>query len=226
MRVVVKQQKDIKPTKERLEFTFNLQTNRSVEIALEWENWRIPFTIQVDLAATSLAYIQTQMSGALGFDPPSLQAAANWCLTNNVNFEQALRWITSTTDPNLGGVNNFTSISIRSGLLSKLGKKDEAEKFMQQALDIASSIEFHQYGRQLLGQKKNTEAMAVFEKNYAKSKGEWPTNVGMMRGYSANGDFKKALTHAKLALTQAPDDLNRKNLETAIKTLESAKALH
>ena len=113
LRVVTKQQKDVKPFKERLEFAYSNQTNTSVEVALEWEYWRIPFVIEVDLVATTLSQIQSQMSGALGFDPPSLQAAANWCLTNNVNYDQALRWITSATDPNLGGVNNFSALSIR-----------------------------------------------------------------------------------------------------------------
>ena len=81
------------------------------------------------------------------------------------------------------------------------------------------------YGRQLLSQKKTAEAMAVFQKNYTKYKGAWPTNVGMMRGYSATGDLKKALEHAKLALAQAPDEQNKKALEQAVKTLSEGKQL-
>jgi hypothetical protein len=67
--------------------------------------------------------------------------------------------------------------------------------------------------------------MAVFEKNYKKYKGAWPTNGGMMRGYSANGDLKKALEHAKIALNQAPNQESKRAIEQAIKTLESGKAL-
>jgi len=47
--------------------------------------------------------------------------------------------------------------------------------------------------------------------------------VGLMRGYAANGDLQKALEHAKKALVQAPDELNRKNLEAMVKTLEEGK---
>jgi len=225
LRVSSKQQKNLTISKERLEFNFDNQTENSVEIALEWEYWRIPFTVQVDLKKTILANIQSQMSGALGFDPPSLQAAANWCLNNDVNLNQALSWITSATDPNLGGVQNFSALSIRSGLLEKLGNKQEAENFMKQALENGTSIELHQYGRKLLGQKKIADAMMVFEMNFKKNNGVWPTHVGLMRGYSALGNLKKALEHGKIALTQAPDDLNKKSLEMAIKTLESGKAL-
>ena len=36
-----------------------------MELSLLWENWKIPMTIGVDLNATTLASIQSQMSGAM-----------------------------------------------------------------------------------------------------------------------------------------------------------------
>jgi hypothetical protein len=39
------------------------------------------------------------------------------------------------------------------------------------------------------------------------------------------GDIKKALEEAKLALPQAPDDLNKRSLEQAIQKLSEGKAL-
>jgi hypothetical protein len=47
-------------------------------------------------------------------------------------------------------------------------------------------------------------------------------NVGLARGYSAAGDLKKALEHAKTALGQAPDEGNKKALEKAIELLSRA----
>lgn len=225
MRVGTRQKKNQPTMQERLTYNFNNQTENSVEISLDWERWSIPFKVEIDAKKTTLAYIQAQMSGELGFDPPSLIAAANWCVRNDVNYEQALNWITSATSPTLGGENSFGALSTKSKILDKLGKKAEAATAMQQALENAKPLELHTYGRQLLLDKKPTEAMAVFEKNFKKNNGAWPTNVGMMRGYSANGNIPKALEHAKAALAQAPDDLNKKTLEAAIKTLESGKAL-
>ena len=225
LRVTTHQQKDIKESRERLDYTFSNQTDRSVEVALEWEKWRIPFKVEVDLINTTLASIRTQLSGAMGFDPPGLEAAAAWCLQNNINIEEALDWINVVVDPTMGRVNSFHALSTKAGLLAKLNKKEEADKIMQAALENASVIEMHSYGRQLLAEKRTKEAMAVFEKNYKKNKGVWPTNGGMMRGYSAMGDLKKALEHAKIALTQSPNEENRKFIEQAIKTLESGKAL-
>ena len=59
----------------------------------------------------------------------------------------------------------------------------------------------------------------VFNKNFTKYKGAWPSNAGMMRIYSAMGDYKKALQLAKAALPQAPDEQTKAILENAIKTL-------
>jgi tetratricopeptide (TPR) repeat protein len=225
LRVGTKQQKDLALSKERLEFAFSQQTKNSVEIALEWERWRIPFTVTVDDVKTALASIRLQMTGALGFDPASLEAAANWCLQQKVNQEQALDWITRATDPNLGGVQNFNVLSIKSGLLNLLGKTKEADETMKMAIEKANTVELHNYGRQLLGQQKVKEAMEVFKKNHEQSKGAWPTNAGLMRGYAALGDYKNALIYAKLALEQTTDVANKKFIEQAIEKLAAGKPL-
>ncbi len=225
LRVSTKQQKDMKESRERLDYIFSKETDRSIEVALEWERWRIPFTVSVDLVNTTLASIRTQLSGAMGFDPPGLEAAAAWCLSNQVNYEEALGWINVVVDPNMGRVNTFSAMSTKAGLLAKLNQQAEADKVMQAALGNANVMEMHQYGRQLLNEKKVKEAMAVFESNYKKNNGAWPTNGGMMRGYSAMGDLKKALEYGKKAVAQAPNEEMKKFMEQAVKTLESGKAL-
>jgi len=192
---------------------------------LEWEKWRIPFKVEVNLINTTLDLIRTQMSGAAGFDPPSLESAATWCLQHNVNTEEALAWINSATDPNLGGVNSFRVLSTKAGLLNKMNKKEEAEKIMQTAMTNANVSEIHNYGRQLLSENKVKEAMEVFQLNYKKFNGAWPTNAGLMRGYSAMGDLKKALEHGKAALEQAPSAEIKKIIATAVDTLSKGKLL-
>ena len=225
LRISTRQQKDLKETRERLDYIFSNQTDRTIEIALEWERWRIPFKVEVDLTNTTLASIREQLSGAMGFDPPSLEAAAAWCLSNNVNFDQALAWINVVVDPNFGRVTTFSAFSTKAGLLGKLGKKVEADQIMQSALTSASVMEIHGYGHQLLSESRTKEAFSVFENNHKKNKGAWPTNAGMMRAYSALGDLKKALEHGKLAVAQAPNEEAKKFIEQAVKTLESGKAL-
>lgn len=224
-RVKTTQIKNMPVSQERLAFNFYDQTANSVMLALDWEYWRIPMKIEVDFKGTVLAHIKAQMSGELGFDPPSLIAAANWCEQNDVNLDEAINWINSASSPNLGGMNNFGTLSTKSKLLAKAGKADEAKKTMDQAIENSTALELHSYARQLLNQKKIDEAFVLFEKNHKKHNGAWPTNGGMMRGYSAKGDYKKALEYAKLALPQATDEVNRRAIEGYIKTLESGKGI-
>jgi Protein of unknown function (DUF2911) len=225
LRVTAIQQKNQPVSKERLDYTFSNQTDRSVEIALEWEKWRIPFKVEVDLTGTTLASIRAQLSGSMGFDPPSLEAGATWCLQNNVNLEEALGWINTAIDPQMGGVKSFRALSTKAGLLAKMGKQAEADKLMETAMENGTVNEIHGYGRQLLGEKRVKEAVAVFEKNHQKFNGAWPTNAGLMRGYSAVGDLKKALEFAEKALAQAPNPQSKTLIEQAIATLKGGKAL-
>jgi hypothetical protein len=224
LRVSTRQLKG-QPLQERLEYKFLNHSASSIDIALDWENWRIPFTIETDLNALTVASLRRELSSGLGFDPPSLQTAANWCLSNNTNFEEALTWIERATDPTLGGVKSFTALSTKAGLLQKLGKTAEADKIMQTALENATVLEMHGYGRRLIAEKQYAKALDVFRKNFDKNGDTWPVHVGLARGYSANGDLKKALEHAKIALSQATDDVNKRSLEAMVKTLSEGKAI-
>ncbi len=226
LRVSTIQEKEVTPVRERLQYRFYNQTPNSVTLALEWENWRIPLTISIDPEKTILADIRKQLSGALGFDPPSLQAGARWCLRHEVNQEQAVGWINTAISPSLGGQNNFTALSIKSGLLDQMGQPGEAQKVMALALEKATILELHQYGRELLSIKKTEEAFVIFESNFKNSKGAWPTHVGMMRAYAAIKDFPKALQFAKKALAQAPDDQNKKALEDMVLQLEAGRDIN
>jgi tetratricopeptide (TPR) repeat protein len=225
LRVSVRQQKDRPESREWLAYTFSDPVADAVTVALEWEHWRIPFRVSVDVKQTGLASIRREMSGAMGFDPPNMTVAAIWCLNNADNYEEALGWINGATNPGLGGSETFNALYTKAQLLEKLGRKEESTQTMLLAREKGSANELHGHGRQLIAQKKYKEALEVFELNHKKHKGAWPTEVGLARGYSANGNIQKALEHAKVALSQAPDDINKRSLETMVKTLGEGKAL-
>ncbi len=225
LRITTVQQKNQPNLQERLAYNFYNQTDESIEIALEWERWKIPFTVGIDTKSTTFEYIKNQMSGALGFDAPSMEQAAQWCLTQNVYLDGAMQWINTATDPKFVGTASFKALSIKAGILELQGKTAEAASIMDKAIENGNVMELHAYGRQLLGRKKAKEAMAVFQKNYQKHQGAWPTNAGLMRGFSATGDLKSALKYAKLALEQAPDAQNKDFLKRMIEQLEQGKPL-
>ncbi|MEO8586121.1 MAG: hypothetical protein ABI584_08165, partial [Acidobacteriota bacterium] len=67
---------------------------------------------------------------------------------------------------------------------------------------------------------KNQQALAIFQTNAKRYPDQWPVHVGLMRGYAAVGDAKKALEEGRLALKQAPDEPNKKGIADAIAKLE------
>lgn len=208
---------------EWLKYEFSDQTNNSAVISLQWEKTAIPFKVEVDLIATQLAIIRGELRTDKGFTWQAWDQAAQWALQNNTNLEQALMWADSATSRTFGGNFIFQPQSTKAMLLEKMGKTTEAEAIMKKAMPLANMFELHQYGRRLLGQKKNKEALEIFKMNYEKNPNQFTTVMGLTRGYSAVGDYKNALKYAQMALPLAPDSNNKNNVEGMIAKLKDGK---
>lgn len=208
---------------EWLKYEFIDQTTNSARIALQWEKLMIAFKVEVDYIKSQIESFRRELRTEKGFIWESWDQAAQWCLQNNVNLEQALVWTDSSTSTIFGGDRSFQSWSTRAQILEKLNRPDEAAAIMKKALPLASMNEVHQYGRQLLQLKKNKEALEIFKMNYNKNPGQFTTLMGMVRGYSANGDYKTALKYANEALPLAPAGANKSNLENMIGKLKQGK---
>ncbi|MBS1920424.1 MAG: DUF2911 domain-containing protein [Bacteroidetes bacterium] len=213
-------------TVEWLKYEFSNETDDAATVALEWEKLMIPFRIQTNLVKDQVASFRRELRTDKGFTWESWSQAAQWCLTNNTNLEEALLWADSATSVNFGGDRNFGAWGTKAGILEKLGKNDEAAAVMKKVLPLGSMQELHQYGRSLIAQKKNKEAFDVFKMNYDKNPNQFTTLVGLARGYSANGDFKNALKYAQLALPLAPNQVNKTSMESAIQKLKEGKDIN
>ena len=225
LRVKVKTQ-PLANSVEWLKYEFSNQTENSVTISLQWEKLSIPFKVEVDYVAEQIASFRRELRSERGFFWLAWNQAAQWALQHNTNLEEALLWADSASGPAFGGANLFQPQTTKAQILYKLGRTAEADAVMKKALPLANMQDLHQYGRQLLQQKKIKEALDVFKMNYQKNPGQFTTLVGLARGYSANNDFKNALKYAKQALPLAPDNLNKTAMETNIKKLESGQDIN
>jgi tetratricopeptide (TPR) repeat protein len=225
LQVTVKPKK-VDASKEFLEYEFMNQTRNSADIVLAWEKWQIPFKIEVDVTNTVLASIREELKSSKGFEWQSWNQAASYCLRNNTNLEEGLIWAENAISLRGTGEKNFTTLSTKAMILAKLGKQSEADALMKEALPMGAMMEVHSYGRQLIAQKKYNEALEVFKMNAKKNPTNWTPSWGLARGYSAVGDFKNALKYAELALTQKPDEQNKKNIENSIPKLKEKKDIN
>ena len=218
LRVKVKPQPLDKPV-EWLKYEFGDETPNSATVRLIWEKLMIPFKVEVNLINTQLASIRKELRTNKGFRWESWDQAAQWAVRNNTNLDEALLWTDSSTGPIFGGATVFQSWTTRADVLNKLGRTAEADAAMKKAMPLANMIQLHQYGKSLLAQKRNKEALDVFKMNYDKNPNQFTTLMGLTRGYSANADFGNALKYAKLAQPLAPDVQNKNFVETAITKL-------
>jgi tetratricopeptide (TPR) repeat protein len=217
LRVTVKNQ-TLDKSVEWLKYEFLDQTPNSAVIAMSWEKRMIPFKVTIEREALQIAAFRNDFRTTRPYY--DFIQAANWCVANNVELEQALAWIERGTYFRIMGEKNYRTLSTKAVVLEKLNRKDEAEKVMAEALPLGSITDVHFYGRQLLMANEADKAFKVFKMNYDKSPKEYTTNIGMARAYSSKADYKKAISYMKIAIPIAPDDGARRNAENLLKRLE------
>jgi tetratricopeptide (TPR) repeat protein len=222
----------VKPNKheyrEWLTYEFTARRPADAIVELQWEDLAIPWTIKVDNANDLyISKLKENLSNVQGFGWRGWVAASQFCLSKNTHLDQALEWAEIAVSKPLIGEANFTTLSNKAQVLEKLGRKEEGEKTMDLAIHhrSATAFDIHQYGRRLLTEKRDKEAMDIFRLNYQIYGEQWPVNVGLARGYAANGDSKQALDRARKALAQAPDALNRQSLQAMVTALEEGKPI-
>jgi hypothetical protein len=227
LRVTVKPQ-PLDKSVEWLTYSFTNETNTGATIALSWEKLSIPFKVETDYNNLQLESFRRELRSQKMFNPgwQSFNQAANFCLVNNVNLEEGLAWADRAISEPFVGQKNFVTLSTKAGLLNKLNRTDEAAALMKEAMPLGSVQQIHFYARQLLQMKKSKEAFEVFKFNYDKNPNDYTANVGMARGYSAIGDYKKALGHAQKAMPKAPGQSEKNNIENLIKSLQEGRDIN
>lgn len=204
---------------EWLRYDFSDETRSSAVIALSWEKRRIPFKVEADIQKLQVASFRSELRTTRPFY--DFIQAANYCINNNIELEQALAWMDRAIYFRVMGVKNFQTLSTKAAVLFKMNRIDEAKKIMQEAIPLGAMNEVHFYGRTLIGMKQSQEAMKVFKGNYDKFPNVYTTNVGLGRAYSSLGDYKSALKYMKAALPLAPDEANKNSVKAMIQKLEA-----
>ena len=221
LRVLVKPIKD-QPIVERLKFEFMNETDSSAVIALLWEKRVIPFRVGVNLVQTQLTSLRNELRSEKGFQPGAYQQAAAFTADQNADLEEGLRWADNAIN-GFGGEKNFSTLRTKARILTLMKRTSETDALMKEAMPLASLQESYQYGRQLIGQKKSKEALAHFQELAKKYPNVFMSNMGLMRGYSAIGDYKAATDWGKKALALAPDADNKANVERLLGILGQGK---
>jgi len=214
------------PHVEQLAFDFIDVTANSATAVLNWEKKQIPFKVEVDVTNTVLADIRKKLQDQPGFNRQTWEQAAGFALNNGGDLNEALAWIDTAISGQFFSQQTFNNTNTKAGILNKMGKQQEAIAALDSYMPQASLLELHQLGRQYLTFGLKDKALEVFKMNAKKNPNTWPVDYGLARGYSAKGDYKKALVHIKKAHSRVPDAGNKAALEVNIAKLEKGEDIN
>ena len=202
--------------REGLAYTFDDTKADSTDATLRWDKTAVPFRIGVDVKAVVLNNIKNELRNVGGFTWAGYNEAANWCLDNNYELEQALKW----EDTSIQNEERFENHETKSRVLAAMGRKEESEKELAQALDKANAIQLYVYARGLQRQGNAKRAFELYQVEAKKYPDHWVAHLASARVASNAGDFTAATKHMQAAIAGAPGP-NKPLLDPLLKRLEN-----
>jgi hypothetical protein len=214
LRVTVKPATD--QTFDTLTYTFDDVKPDSAVATLRWEKIAVPFRVSVDVKAVTLKSVRNQLRSVGGFTWAGYDEAANWCLDNNYNLEEALKW----EDTSIQNEDRFENLETKSRILDAMGKKDEAAKTLSAAFAKANATQLYVYARGLQRAGDTKRAFELYPQVAKKDPNHWLSHLAQARLASHSGDYASASKEMKLAIAGAPE-ANKPFLEPMLAKLET-----
>jgi tetratricopeptide (TPR) repeat protein len=206
------------------EFTDRLQNSATAR--LKWEKVSVPFKIAVPNGdELYVRKLREEFTGPKGGNWLNMVGAINFCATKKINLDEAYGWAQQFIDRN---IKYYPIYQAKGNVLDAMGKKVEADATMKEAINLpdATSNQIVMYGRSLINQKREKDALPVFEVALKRFPADAGAMVGMARGFSANGDHKKALKFLQDALKIETNAGNKTNIEGLIKKAEKGEGIN
>jgi tetratricopeptide (TPR) repeat protein len=190
-------------------------------VTLRWEKLAVPFHVAVDVHGITQASLPGQLQGYAQFTWDGWDDASRYLLENQLDLEQAMKY----NERSIQNEGRFENLLTRSRVLKAQEHPQEAEGALAKAMDKASALQAHSYGRQLILQKHNEEAFKVFRTNAAKHPEAWIVHAGLARVYSAEGRFDDAVKEMRIAQQGAPDP-QKPQIDGLVKQLEAKEDIN
>jgi len=184
-----------------LTYDFDQLQPDSAVVEMEWEKVAVPFKVSVDVHDVVQASLKKQLRNLAQYTWQSWDDAANYLLAEKVSLDEALTYANKSIE----NEDRYDNEDTKAKVLTALNRKDDAAVAQKKALEMATPLQIHGYARQLMGEKRNEEAYAIFRENAKKHPDQWFVHTGLARMYSAQGKFDDATKEMKLSLAAAPE---------------------
>ena len=192
---------------ERMGYTFDDPTDKTVTLALRWEKLEVPIAIEVDTPQVVMASMRDELRGLPRFGAPGWNQAARYWVNNGGNLDEATKMI----DQSIGIAEGYQNLTTKGMILAKKGDTKGAAAANARALEIATEADLNQRGYELVAQKKVDEAIAVFKKNVEAHPQSWNAHDSLAEALALKGDTQGAIASYSqaLALVKNPEQKTR-----------------
>ena len=120
----------------------------------------------------------------------------------------------------------FENLSTKAGLLKALNKPDEAKTVWTRAIEIATPVQIYSQARQMQSEKRDPEAMELFQTLVKRSPQTVFGLLAQARIKSAAGDFAGAAEAARQAQAAAPGEQQKQNIKSLIDRLQAKQDIN
>jgi hypothetical protein len=203
------------PFTEMLTYDFMNSTKNSSELVLNWEKKQFPVKIEFDVDNIVMANMAEELKGAKSFFWQGPWTAASYALQNKINYDQALIWANKA----IALQNSFVTEKTKADVLRAMGKPEEADKAMNDAMAVASENELNNYGYQLLNNKDYDKAIEVLTLNAKRFPKDPNCFDSLGEAYFTKGDKKNATLNFKKSLSMDPPPNVKANSEKFMKQM-------
>ena len=190
------------PHRENLAYYFDNISTSKVTAYLDWAGKRASFSVVYDDKAVTVESFRSELVSLAWYNWTGPWQAANYCINNNTNLEEAKTWLERSITLN----RNFSNLSTKAALLELEVKDEEAIKIKAEAFDIATEAQLNAYGYQRMGAGDLDEALRVFKMNVKNHPESWNVYDSYAEALDKKGDIVNAEKNYKKALEMAPEN--------------------
>jgi hypothetical protein len=184
-------------------------------LALDWEKKQFPVRIDVDVTSTTLANIRNELRSTGGFSWQGYMSAAQFCVNNKTNQEEAVKWIDKSISMN----KNVQNLTVKSQLMMLKGDVAKSNQIIDEAADMADISQLNTMGYQLMNMGNADKAVEIFKLNVKRNPDDANCHDSLGEGLMAKGENDMAIRSFKKSLSLNPPDNVKNN------SLKNLKAL-
>jgi tetratricopeptide (TPR) repeat protein len=150
--------------------------------------------------AVVVANMRNELRSTAGFSWQGYMNAAQYCVGNNVNTDEALVWIEKSIKMN----RNAQNLVVKSRLLQQKSEIAKSKEVIDEAIKMADIIQLNAIGYQLIASGDVDKAIEIFKLNVERNPKDANVHDSLGEAYKIKGEKELAIKSFKKSLTLDP----------------------